>query len=440
MSLSFPASGLTWLCVVALLAAPGCRSEPSPSAVELDPAVVSVTSTQTRLALEPPRDKGPLEDRIIASQALLAKLPSKVDAWVSLGRLWSQKARESGDPGFHLNARDCADAALSLDPKGPAAVALLGQTNLIQHQFAEAVANADKALASDPDDLVALAVRSDALLELGRFDECAAAVQQMVDLKPSLASYSRVSYLRWLHGDTDGAREAIRMAIASGYSSRDPEPYAWVLVQAAVLFWQLGDVDGAAAGFEMALTARPDYPPALVGNGRVAMAKARYAEAAALFARAYDKSPLVETAWLLGDARTLTGDTAGAAAAYELVGKRGRVDDGRTLALFLATQNRDLDDALQLARRERAARGDLYTDDALGFVLLRRGELAEARVHLDAAVRLGTKDAMLLYHHGLLLLAEGKATAGRAELQSALALNPGFNILAARDATSRLSP
>ena len=47
-------------------------------------------------------------------------------------------------------------------------------------------------------------VRVDALVELGRYDEAERELQAMIDRKPNLAAYARVSYLRELRGDLDG--------------------------------------------------------------------------------------------------------------------------------------------------------------------------------------------------------------------------------------------
>jgi tetratricopeptide (TPR) repeat protein len=261
----------------------------------------------------------------------------------------------------------------------------------------------------------------------------------MMDLKPNLAAFTRTSYLRWLKGDQEGAKAAAKQALGSGTSTREPEPHAWAMVQAAVLFWHVGDHDGADAGFDQALQELPGYPPALVGKARVALAKGQGARAAGLLDQAYKQSPLVETAWLLGDARTMAGDEAGARAAYELVTSRGKRSDPRTLALFLATKNRDPDEAVRLARHERETRGDLYTEDALGWALLRAGKLDEARDHLEKANRLGTRDATLIFHLGALRLAAGDKAAGQKLLRQALALNPKFDVSGAEEAARLLA-
>ena len=70
-----------------------------------------------------------------------------------------------------------------------------------------------------------LTVIADAQIELGRYDEAGQTIQRLVDLKPALASYARVSYFRELHGDVDGAVAAMRLAVSAGGS---PEGTAYV--------------------------------------------------------------------------------------------------------------------------------------------------------------------------------------------------------------------
>jgi tetratricopeptide (TPR) repeat protein len=219
----------------------------------------------------------------------------------------------------------------------------------------------------------------------------------------------------------------------------DPEPGAWVVVQAAMIFWHEGDYDGADKGFGQALEAVREYPPALVGKGRVALAKGDWKRAIDLLERAYRQSPLVETAWLLGDAKHAAGDAAGAAEAYARVVKTGRQTDPRTLALYYATKDIEHDEALRLADAERKVRDDVYTEDAFAWALYRAGKLAEARAASDKALALGTKDARLLYHAGAIRIATGDRSGGEPLLREALKLNPKFDVTGAAEAEKALS-
>jgi tetratricopeptide (TPR) repeat protein len=377
-------------------------------------------------------------DREIRALARSAEQSQRVDAWVLLGRAWVRKARESVDPGFYLNANAAADVALGLDPGDRAALNLRGLVLMNEHRFAEAMEFAEQVLARDPDDPMALGTRSDALLELGRFSEAAEAVQRMVDLKPNLPSYARASYIRWLQGDAAAAKRIIRLAI-DAHDPRDPEPWAWVVVQAAMIFWHEGDYDGADKGFDRALEAVREYPSALVGKGRVALAKGAFARAIDLLERADRQSPLPETAWLLGDAKRAAGDAAGAAAAYGQVVKRGRQSDRRLLAQYYATRGLETEEALRLIEAERKTRADITTEDVHAWALYRAGKLSEARAASDRALSLGTKEAQLLYHAGAIRIAAGERPEGEKLVREALRRNPKFDLTGAAEAEEMLA-
>jgi tetratricopeptide (TPR) repeat protein len=319
-------------------------------------------------------------------------------------------------------------------PSNRAATDLVGVVLINQHKFDEARDLAQQILQKSSVDLMALGTLSDAYLEVGRYDDAIAAAQKMMDLKPGLPSYTRASYLAWLRGDEKTALENIHGAIDAGRDPSDPEPRCWVMVQAAMIFWHKGDRPGADAGFKAALKECSDYPPALVGRGRVALGEGDFARAREALEPAFKESPLAETAWLLGDARGGAGDAKGAEDAYALVVKIGRASDLRTLALFWATKDREHDEALRLVETEKKVRDDIYTEDTLGWALYRLGRFAEARTASDKATALGTKDARLLYHAGAIRIAAGDKPAGEKLVKEALALNPSFDLTGSAEA------
>jgi len=367
-----------------------------------------------------------------------AQAPESIEPWLALGGIWVQKARATSDPGFYVNANACADAVLALSPGNRLAEDLRGFSYLNDHRFRDARELATAVLAREPDDATAWGTLSDAELELGNVAGAEHAAQRMLDLKPSLASYGRAAYLRWLRGDVASAKRLGGSAIRAGREAKDREPLAWAIVQAALVFWHEGDYDGARAGFDLALGESPGYAPALVGKARVALASGRYAEAATDLEHAFATAPLVETAWLLGDAKRLAGDTAGAEVAYATVVTRGRLHDPRTLSLFLSAHHRGAAEAVSLARAELARRPGPYTSDALAWALYRAGELVEARRLADPIVELGVHDARLLFHAGAIRMASGDAS-GKKLVERALSLNPAFDVVEAEEAR-RLVP
>jgi tetratricopeptide (TPR) repeat protein len=101
----------------------------------------------------------------------------------------------------------------------------------------------------------------------------------------------------------------------------------------------------------------------------------------------------------------------------------------RELALFYLNHDLKLGEALDLARKELEVRRDVYTSDVLAWALYKNGRAREALAPMRDAVRLGTKDARLLFHAGMIHLAVGDREPARRALQEALRLNPHFDLL-----------
>ena len=144
----------------------------------------------------------------------------------------------------------------------------------------------------------------------------------------------------------------------------------------------------------------------------------------------------------------MTGREREAAAQYALVEKIARLGEAsgalysRQLALFYADHGLKAEEAYKAAAREYEARRDIYGADALAWTALKAGKLEEARAAITEALRLGTRDARLLYHAGMIARAAGDRGAARDYLGRALELNPQFDPLqaaAAREALAEVS-
>ena len=413
-----------------LLLGAACRSSTSP-------ASGATTSEARALALAVPAGDGAVDREILRIQEGLRRTPT-ADDWVLLGQAWIRKARQAGDPGLYLSAEGSSVAALAMLPRHRGALGLRAMVLLNQHRFGAAREQALAILAQDPDDVPALAILSDAALEMGDVIVALDATQRLVDLKPGLASYGRAAHLRWIQGDVAGAKQLYARAIDAGRGAGDPEPVAWMLVQAALIFWNGGDVDGALAGAHRALALVPRYAPALVLEARCRLARGEEAEAVRLLERAGAIQPLVETGWLLADARRRLGDESGAERTEARLLQQGRQSDPLTLGLFLASRGRDAAEALRLVEAEHRARPGLLVEDAYAWALYRAGRLGEARAAIDRATAHGTPDPRLLYHAGAIRLAQGDADTGKALIQRALDLNPEFDPVGSSEARALL--
>ncbi|HEX5688682.1 MAG TPA: tetratricopeptide repeat protein, partial [Roseiflexaceae bacterium] len=284
---------------------------------------------------------------------------------------------------------------------------------------------------------------ADAQIELGKYEEAVATLQQMVDLRPDLASYSRISYARELYGDVAGAIEMMDRAVMAGGPST--ENSLWVRVQLGNLHFNTGDLAAAEKNYNQALALAPDYVYALAGVARVRSAQERYPEAIALYQQAIKQMPLPEFVIALGETQEVAGQPADAAKQYDLVRAMQQlfaangVDTDLELALFEADHGRDPQAALALARDAYTRRPSVKGADTLAWALLRAGDPVEARRYADEALRLGTRDALTLYHAGTIAQAQGDTAAAREYLERALAANPYFSPLLAPRAEQALA-
>ena len=98
-------------------------------------------------------------------------------------------------------------------------------------------------------------------------------------------------------------------------------------------------------------------------------------------------------------------------------------------ALFDVDHGIRLRHALDLARKARADRPSIDGDDVLGWALARNGRCGEALPYSSRALRLGTRDALKIFHHGMIERCLRNGAAARRDFSRALALNPHFSIL-----------
>ena len=97
------------------------------------------------------------------------------------------------------------------------------------------------------------------------------------------------------------------------------------------------------------------------------------------------------------------------------------------MAQFWCDHDRNLPEALDLARKELDVRHDVHSYDVLAWALCKNGRFKEAEAAMNQALKLGTADARFFYHAGMIQLGLGRSEKARAYLKRSLALNPGFS-------------
>jgi tetratricopeptide (TPR) repeat protein len=370
------------------------------------------------------------DERIRNLQSVARAQPKDADVYAYLGDAYLQKARETGDAGFYNRADGVLRRALELSPQNVSALTEMGALSLSRHDFRGGLRYARQVNALAPQIVKPYGVLVDALVELGRYDEAGAALQRMVDLKPNLSSYARVSYFRELHGDLPGAVRAMRLAVSSGGDA--PENIAYVQTLLGNLELDLGRVASAQRAYRLALARFAGYVPAEVGLARVEAQRGRFGAAIARYRAAVARLPLPEYVIGLGETELAAGRTAAARRDLALVGaeqqllKSAGVNTDVDLALFEANHG-STQRAIVLGRRAWASAPSVRSADALGWALTRAGRAREGLGWATRALRLGSRDPSFLYHAGVAAKDAGRRDLAARYLRGALALNPRFS-------------
>ena len=437
----------TWIAV-SPMRTPATRrvsGKARPGAGALGP-LLAITLMLSALGPSPVDAQSTPPDRAITLQRLkLQRNPYDAASYHRLGDAYIQKARETGDMSYYGLAERTLRKSIEIAPENEPAVRRLAFVCSSRHDFEQTVVEATRALSLDATDGDAYGVLGDALLELGKYDDAELAYTRMMELGRDLASYSRRSGLRTLHGDPSGSMADLQRAIDAGLAAGQPrESVAWAQWQLGAEHFAVGDVKAAEARYLAALTTYPGYYRALAGLGQVRAARQQYPEAIELYRRALGVIPLPEYAAALGDLYAKLGRSREAAQQYALVEYIGRLSAlnrvlyNRELVYFYADHGIKLEDALALARREIAVRKDIYGHDALAWALFSNGRAEEAATHVAEALRLGTRDARLFFHAGMISRRLGRSEEAIRYLEQALATNPQFHVLQADVARATL--
>lgn len=410
--------------------------------------VMTVSSTASKPEaelLKPVKtNQATMADRSIqTAQSVIEKQPADPKGYNMLSAAFMQKARETGDFSLNARAEESLKHSFGVAPDNYQGLKLQAAVQLNYHRFSEALQTAQRAQAINPRDHEVYGEMVDALVELGDYQRAVDTAQKMVDLRPDTASYSRISYLRALHGDTKGAIVAMKMA-ADSAGPENLEGIAWCRVHLGDELVKDGKLKEAEHEYDHALYLFPNYHLALAAKARARYADGDSNNAVTFYKQAIERVPLAAYITALGDLYTKLGRADEAKQQYEqveFIEKMGIYGGtySRELALFWADHDIRLDEALAAAERERSIRNDVYTCDILAWCLYKKGRFDEAKSAMDEAMRLNTNDPRLLYHAGMLALSTGDSKKGADYLKQALDINPNFDVLQAEVAKENLN-
>ncbi len=386
--------------------------------------------------------KASSQEAIDRLQEMIEKYPQSANAYAQLGLAYLQRLRETYDPVYYAKAELAFEEALKRDPDQLDARIGSAMMALSRHQFAQGLALSEQALRLNPYRVETRGAIVDALVELGRYDEAVAALQEMVDLRPGLSAYTRISYLRELYGETQAAIAAMQAAVEA--SPVGSEGWLWSQYQLGNLYFTSGDLENAAKIYSQELALQPDYMYAQAGLAQVTAARGETHAAIQAYRKIIERLPLPQFVISLGDLYRISGRADLARDEYDLVrlmeqlNASAGVDVDLEMGFFDADHGADPQAVVQRARGVYNRRPTIYAADLLAWALYRLGDYPSAQVYSQQALRLGTRDARLYYHAGMIALAQGRSADARLLLAESLEINPHFDLIQAPVARAAL--
>jgi tetratricopeptide (TPR) repeat protein len=372
-----------------------------------------------------------------AIQGLQSKLrakPNDLQSKLLLALAYMQEARVTGEhPYYYPAALQLINDILDQKPENRSllyeATVAKASIQLSLHQFAEALKTGQEALQYNNHSASIYGVLTDANVELGRYEEAIKTADQMVALRPDLKSYSRVSYLREIHGDMPGAIQAMQMAVSAGYPGL--EQTVWTTVTLGNLYEKTGDLKNAALAYNQALAQYPKYAFALAGLGRLAVKNKKEQEALKLFTEAANTLPEFSFQEELVRLYQQKGDKKRADKIMQelLAGMEEDQEAGHIVDLELATIHLELgqnpDEALEYALKEFSRRPDnIEVCKTLAHIYYKKQDYQKASAYLQKATRTNSQDPALLCLNGLVNYRLGKQVPGEALIRKSLSINP----------------
>ena len=361
----------------------------------------------------------------------LEKKPNDVKSLLALTALYIQESRNTGNLNYYNDAAlKCINKVLETDQKNFEALTFKATILLSQHRFADGLAIAKQVQQLYPHNAYVYGLLVDGYVESGLYKEALEAAGKMISIRPDNRSYSRIAYLREIHGDIPGAIEAMKMAVDAGAAG--DENAEWSRVQLGKLFEKTGDREQAKMQYTIAADNRKNYPYALAGLARIAVEEKKFNEALTLYIQADSLIPdhlfkegIAEVYTLMGQekqAKSIANDIMQQMKKIS-AGDKGQNEDHEMAHAYMGVNNHEK--ALEYALKEYNRRPEnIEVNETVAIVYYKNAEYAKALPYIEAALRTNCKNPELLCYAGLINAKIGNKEKAKEFLTEALKNNP----------------
>ncbi len=383
--------------------------------------------------LKPPPDEAPgqdgapsnyvhsLDDSIALFERRVDSKPSDANSWRYLGEFYEQKAEETGRLEWYAKAEQALRTSLKQLPNNDRARTSLAAALCSRHKFGEGLEVIRDVAKRRPEEPDVLAILGDALLESGKYPEAQAVYESLMKRAPVPAVLSRVANLRDQQGRTDEAIALMKRAVEATRSAGSEKDVAWFTGRLAEITLLSGRIDEADALYRSIPKGVDAYHDATFALGRIQEGRGEIAGAIKSYRAAIEIGPDPHMLIALAELER-RGDKTDVAKALEDRFRKITAESPeyrRDLASFLVNSGNERGRGLELAEFDYRERKDIFGTDTVAWARYRNGKIAEAREAIDLALRVGTKDASIAAHAGLICLAGSDEKNARIHLESA---------------------
>ena len=359
--------------------------------------------------------------------------PRSARDYTQLAGLYLQRARETADNADLLRAEQSARHSLSLRTgRNSAAFGVLASSLLAQHRFSAARDIVQRLVAEDSTSIAARGLLGEAQFELGEYQQAGRTLGTLAMYRENLSVAPRLARWEELHGHPEEARRLLRAARdeAARRHGMPKEQLAWFHLRLGDLALRNGHLGEAESELRHGLRIAPEDYRVLGSLANLEANRHHWRCAIGYGEQALGSALDPATLGVVGDAYAATGDTSKAREYYHTMEVAVLHQPGpfhRAWSLFLLDHGRDVPRVLEKVRQEIQIRHDVYGYDLLAWALHKSGDDQGARDPMIRALSLGTRDAMLFYHAGMIARALHENALAGAYLRAALTIDPYWN-------------